>query len=247
MKLAQQITGTLNFLCRAIPSGCLFIGRLYKAVAAVARNSNKPNPSFKIRLNKGLESDLLMWKKFLEDPKFAQHREIPFTIFLGDNQQGPLLFADSTGKSSRGYGFVYPEKGLWAYGAWPTEFFKQKKPSIMLLELYAIVLAVDTWAPLLRNQQVRLRSDNMSTVYELNKKYSRKPERMALLRHLTHTCLSFKIYETTRHQPGKQNHLSDILSRGKIALFRETTKGKYQANPTPITSDLALITWKKLQ
>ena len=36
VKLLQQITGTLNFFCRAIPSGCPFIGRMYRAIAAAS-------------------------------------------------------------------------------------------------------------------------------------------------------------------------------------------------------------------
>ena len=247
VKLLQQITGTLNFFCRAIPSGCPFIGRLYKAIASVTTDGRKPNPKFKVRVNKGMEEDTRMWLKFLTDPTFAQHREIPFTTFLGKTEDGPLIYADSAGCATKGFGCIFPEKGLWMFGAWPREFFIQRKPNIMLLELYVIVVAVDTWAPLLRNKHVRLRSDNMSSVYELNKKSSRKTERMALLRHLMHTCLSFQIYVTARHEPGKQNILSDILSRGKVKLFREKTKGKFRATPTPLTSSLVPISWKKLE
>ena len=246
VKLLQQTTGTLNFFCRAIPSGRPFIGRLYKAIASVTADGRKPNPKFKVRVNKGMEEDTRMWLKFLTDPTFAQHREIPFTTFLGRTEDGPLIYADSAGCATKGFGCIFPEKGLWTFGAWPREFFIQRKPNIMLLELYAIVVAVDMWAPLLRNKHVRLRSDNMSSVYELNKKSSRKTECMALLRHLTHTCLSFQIYVTARHEPGKQNVLSDILSRGKVKLFREKTKGRFRANPTPLTSSLVPISWKKL-
>ena len=187
-----------------------------------------------------------MWVKFLTDQDFAQHREIPFTTFLRGSDSGPLIYADSAGCATKGFGCVFPEKGLWAFGAWPREFFAEMKPNIMLLELYVVIVAVDIWAPHLRNKQIRLRSDNMSTVYELNKKSSRKPERMALLRHLTHTCLYFQIYVTAHHHPGKQNVLSDILSRGKVQLFKEKMQGKFQEHPMSLTSSLVLITWKKL-
>ena len=176
VRLLQQITGTLNFFCHAIPSGYLFIGRMYKAIATVTIEGNKPNPKFKIRVNKGIEDDVRMWLKFLMDPSFARHREIPFTTFLGRMEDGPLIYVDSAGCTTKGFRCIFPEHRLWAFGAWPRDFFTQKKPNIMLLELYAIVIAVDTWAPLLRNKHVRLRSDNMSTVYELNKKSSRKVE-----------------------------------------------------------------------
>ena len=246
VKLLQQITGTLNFFCRAIPSGHPFIGRLYKAITTVTTEGRKPNPKFKIRVNKGMEDDIRMWLRFLTDPTFAKHREIPFTTFLGKMDDGPLIYADCVGCATKGFSCIFPEQGLWAFGPWPREFFCQRKPNIMLLELYAIVVVVDIWASLLRNKHVRLRSDNMSTVYELNKKSSRKVECMALLWHLTHTCLSFQIYVTARHEPGKQNILSDILSRGKVRLFKEKTQGKFREYPTPLTLSLVPISWKKL-
>ena len=167
---------------------------MYKAIASVGKEGKKPNPNFKIRVNRGIEQDLQMWIKFLTESAFTQHREIPFTAFLGEKESGPLIFTDSAGKIMRGFGCVFPEKGLWTFGAWPREFILQRKPNIMLLELYTVVVVVDTWAPLLRNKQIHLCSDNMSTVYELNKKSSHNIECMALICHLTHTCLFFQIY-----------------------------------------------------
>ena len=147
---------------------------MYKAIATVSSEGKKPNPNFKIRVNKGIKEDLRMWVKFLTKPSFAQHREIQFTTFLGGSENGPLIYTDSARCTTKGFGCMFPEKELWTFGAWPREFFLQKKPNIMLLELYAIVVAMDMWAPLLRNKQIRLCSDNMSTVYKLNKKSSHK-------------------------------------------------------------------------
>ena len=126
VKLMQQLTGTLNFLCRAIHSGRPFIGRMYRALATVAAGGAKPNPSFKIRLNKGLREDLAMWKKFLGDLTFPKHREIPFTIFLGDNQQGPLIFVDSAGKASRGFGFVFLRRDCGLVDLGRENFFSKE-------------------------------------------------------------------------------------------------------------------------
>ena len=132
---------------------------MYKAKASVATEGKKVNPNFKVRLNRGIQEDLAMWVKFLTKPSFAQHREIPFTTFLEGSDSGPLIYADSAGCVTKGFGCVFPEKGLWTFGSWPGGFFAQKKPNIMLLELYTIVTAVDTWAPLLKHKQIRLHSD----------------------------------------------------------------------------------------
>ena len=125
----------------------------------------------------------------------------------------------------RGFGCVFPEKGLWTFGAWPREFILQRKPNIMLLELYRVVVVVDTWAPLLRNKQIHLCSDNMSTVYELNKKSSHNIEHMALICHLTHTCLFFQIYMwcLSRAQEAKLFQQYFIM-RENTALQREDTR-----------------------
>ena len=79
-----------------------------------------------------------------------------------------------------------------------------QKPSIQLLELYALVIAIDIWAPLLKGKHVRLRSDNMSTVFEINKKSSCNEEHLALLRHMTRTCLTFQVYLTACHKEGRK-------------------------------------------
>ena len=170
----QQLTGLLNFLCRAVPAGRPFLGRMYKLISQAApahlRNTTyTPNPNFKIHLNQGVVEDLHAWLDFLTNDNFQIHREVPFTSFLGKHEKGPLIYADASGKSSLGWGSIFPKKRMWMYGKWHLSLFAERKPSIQLLELYALVVAVDVWVLLLQNKQIRLRSDNWSTVCELNK------------------------------------------------------------------------------
>ena len=102
VKELQKITGILNFLCKAVPSGRPFLRRLYdlqaKVVPASLRHlpGVKANPKFKIRLDKGATKDLVMWLRFLQTDSMSIHREVPFTQFIGC-KQGPLLFANASG------------------------------------------------------------------------------------------------------------------------------------------------------
>ena len=143
----QQLTGLLNFICKAVPCGCPFLCRLYDLQAKVLPLQTVPctkqNPHYKICLDKGAWQDLLMWENFLSSPDFLIHREVKFLHLISQNNQGLQIFADAAGNATLGFGCIFPKKGIWAYACWPLGFFKQQTPSISLLELYAIVIAVE--------------------------------------------------------------------------------------------------------
>ena len=189
-----------------------------------------------------------MWKKFLSNPDFQIHREVKFPHLLSESNQGPQIFADATGNAMLGFGCIFPEKGIWAYACWPLGFFKQQTPSISLLELYAIVIAVEMWAHLLQGKQICLCSDNEATVFCINKKSSKNQECMFLIRHLTLTCMKFQIYVTAQHYQGKRNVLVDVLSRGKIQHFHKLSHTlSMNPNPTLLPATLWPISWQLLQ
>ena len=143
---------------------------------------------------------------------------------------------------------VYPEKGLWAHGRWPLSFFKHQTPSIALLELFTIVIAVEMWAPLLQGKQIHLCFDNEATVFCLNKKSSKNNECMFLICHLTLTCMQFQIYVTAQHYLGKKNILVDALSWGKIHQFHHLAQQLHviEVLPTQLLSSLWPLSWKML-
>ena len=247
----QSLTGLLNFLCKAVPAGRAFLRRIYnlqsKAIPSRFRsNTCRPNLDFKVRLDSASIKDLKMWQLFLakDSDKF---RKLPFLRFLEPGNSGTKVFSDASGNCNLGFGAYLPETQEWFYGRWPVRFFKIRKPSINLLELYAIVLAVDVWKNHFRGQHIRLNSDNSATVHMINNKSSKVKENMMLIRHLTIICMNFQIYVTARYHKGKLNKESDSLSRGKIRLFKRLTK--YQANPRPtsIRSKIYPISWRTLR
>ena len=254
IKQIQKLTGLLNFICKAVPCRHPFLHWLYNLQAKalpshVRAPCAKPKPHHKVCLDRGLQKDLLMWKHFLADPDFQMHREVKFIHLISELNQGLQIFVDAASNALLSFGCIFPEQGLWAHGHWLISFFKQQKPSISLLELFAIVIAVDMWAPMLQGKQIRLHSDNEATVFCLNKKSSKNRKCMYLLRHLTLTCMQFQIYVTVQHYQGKRNILADALSRGKIQSFCQLSETTHpmSCNLTLLPASLWPISWKMLR
>ena len=107
VKSLQNMTGLLNFICRAVPCGWPFLCRLYNLQAkAYSHHTNashpKPKPHHKVCLDNGSRQDPLMWRQYLSDPTFQIHREVKFLQLL-DSNQAPQIFADATGSALLGF------------------------------------------------------------------------------------------------------------------------------------------------
>ena len=188
-----------------------------------------------------------MWKKILSSLDFLIHREVKFLHLISQNNQGPQIFADMAGNATLGFSCIFPKKGIWVYACWPLGFFKQQTPSISLLELYAIVIAVEMWAPLIQGKQICLCSNNEATVFCINKKSSTNQECMFLICHLTLTYMKFQIYVIAQHYHGKRNVLADALSRGKIQHFHQLSCTlSMNPKPTLLPTTLWPISWQLL-
>ena len=203
----QSITGLLNFACSVVQPGRAFLRRL------IQLTMGKTRPSHFINLTKGSKDDLRMWLSFL-----AQFNGK--SVFLSEVWLSSVklkLYTDAA--QSLGYGAIF--RRSWFYGEWPTEW---KKYSISVLELYPIVLAVETWANTMANQCVLLYTDNEAIVSVINKQTARDPILMILVRRLVLTSLRFNILFQAIHIPGVTNTLPDLLSRLQVEKFRKLAK-----------------------
>ena len=131
---------------------------------------------------------------------------------------GPELFAHVAGVPNLGIGFAFIEH--WGYARWPITFFVQKRPSIALLELCMVVVAIDTLGPFMEGKQICLQSDNEAVVYAINKSSSKCPFCMTLIRHLTLTCMQFQIHLVAVNLVGISNKTVDSLSRFNLSRFQ---------------------------
>ena len=113
--------------------------------------------------------------------------------------------------------------GRYAYAAWQDNFIASE-PSIALLELSGIVLAVATWADKLRKKSITVHSDNQAAVAIVNSFTSGCKRCMTLVRILVEVLMKFDIKLKALYVPGINNELADSLSRLKIDLFFKQAK-----------------------
>ena len=138
------------------------------------------------------------------------------------------LYTDAA--ASRGYGAVF--RRSWFYGEWPPSW---KTHNITFLELYPIVLAVETWASAFSNRCILFFTDNEAVVSVVNRQSPKDQMIMVLVRRLVLICLKFNIVFQAKHIPGVSNTLADLLSRLKLDRFKELTGDAMDTLPTPVS------------
>lgn len=215
----QSLIGMLNFACRAIAPGRPFCRRLINATKGIEK------PHHHLRITKGMKNDLEMWKIFFQNFNGIQC----FPDRCWSTNEEVQLFTDS----AQGFGFGIYFAGKWGSGKWPDNWHtKGYTGDITVLELFPIVAALFMWAEQLQNKRLRFRCDNMSVCHILNKMTSKSDLVMVLLRNLTIKCLRFNVVLRAEHVPGKQNTITDALSRFQMDRFRRLAP---DAEPTPCT------------
>ena len=81
--------------------------------------------------------DLRIWKTFLSQPEAFSR---PFMDFNVKSAKDIGMFSDTSGSIEKGAG-AYCGKH-WTVCQWDKTWFKQAKPSIEYLELYAVTISV---------------------------------------------------------------------------------------------------------
>ena len=145
IKKIQQLAGSLNFLCQALLAGRPFLASLYPLTRF--NNGEKRRAGNHRRLSKETYLDLTMFKSFLDIYGEEKLHTVPFLRQLNIEQDNIQLYADAAGASDKGLGCYY--EGQWFQGKWQdtTLFHNGYTPNIALLEMLAIVIAFELWAP----------------------------------------------------------------------------------------------------
>ena len=220
LKQLQELLGFLNFICKVVVPGRVFLRRLTDLTKGLQ------SPNHFIRLTKAARSDLSTWLSFLQ-----AHNGIsilrPLRWVTSTNLQ---LYSDSAGSC----GFAAVLGSHWISGPFPDDW---KSFHISILELYPILLAIFTWAPLLANKCIIFHCDNLNVVYAINSQTSKQPTLMILLRKLVLACLNFNILFTAKHIKGKHNVIPDFISRFQMQHARQLAPW-LDLHPTPIPEEL---------
>ena len=220
LKDLQSLLGLLNFCCKVVVPGRCFLRRLYDLTKSVS------NPSHRITLTKESRKDLKAWQIFVDNFNgkllLQEHRWV--------TSDSLHFYTDASG--TFGYGAVF--KTHWFYGPWQDH---QLSNGITWKELFPIVLAIDTWGPLLQNKCITLHSDNYAVVYILNKQTTKNACVIHLVRRFVISCMKYNLLIKAVHVPGKFNQLPDALSRFQIAKFHSLAPWMDE-KPTPVPNHL---------
>ena len=245
-RYAQQLAGSLNFLCQALPVGRPFLASLYRLTKF--NNGEKRRAGNHRTLPKETYLDLTMFKCFLDTYADEKLHTVPFLRRLSVDLDNIHIYADAAGALDKGLGCYY--NGQWFQGKWQntTLFHNGYTPNIALLELLAIVIAFDLWAPHLRGRTITLQSNNTATCNFINNKKGNIPAAMKLLRHLALQCLHFQVNVKAVHIAGKCNVNADLISRNLMEeFFSKNPTVQKELQPPPPTLWPPLWTKKEME
>ena len=217
----QKLCGFLNFIGRCIIPGRAFTRRLYTLTA---------NPKLKqhhhVKIDAETRCDLVIWQSFINDASIYSRPFLDYSRHLVANQLD--FFTDASGK--HGFGGVC--SNAWMYGVWP-EWLLQLKPSIEYQELYAVVAAALAWLSRFSNNRIIIFCDNQSVVHMINNTSSSCPNCMLLIRILVLHSLKYNIRVFARYVNTKLNRCADLISQGKIQLFKSEFEHELHSTEIP--------------
>ena len=149
------------------------------------------------------------------------------------------LFTDSAGGKGRRFGIYFG--GKWAHACWLTSWQNSDILSdITFLEPFPEVVALNIWGTDLKNKKILFHIDNMSVVIIINKKSSKSPRIMTLVRKLVLACLDYNILLKVEHISGHLNCVADSLSRFNFQKFK-TLCPTADERPCQIPSQLCTV------
>ena len=156
IKQIQKAAGTLNFLCQAFPAGRPFLQSLYKLTRA-HRPGQLVKQHHHCSITAEVAADMTMFRSFITECVAECVKTVPFLSRLGIYNMDLQLFADAAGNYATG-GLACLFENQWTAASWKqTNIFHYGfRPNIALLEMLAIVMAVEIWGPCLAGKTIIL-------------------------------------------------------------------------------------------
>ena len=218
IKFIERLTGTLNFLVKAIVPSRTFIRGMYSKIHLKDAQGRDLKPFHHISLNKEFIGDCLIWQKFLElgatDSRLVCR---PFIDVNKFTHAKILNFYSDT--SMHGMGAIFGTR--WLYCKWDKQFLELEKPTIEYLELFALVSAILVWGNNrhLCNTKIVIFCDNQIVREYVNNLTAGNRQCLKLLRILALDNLKFNRRVKIIYVKSKTNVLSDAISRADFTTF----------------------------
>ena len=212
----ESLIGHLHHAAKVVWPGRTFVRRMIDLLCCFRK------PDHPIRLNCEFRRDLDWWHTFISSWNGVSFWLYPGVPVVSDVE----VVSDASG--AIGYGAFYNRE--WFNGVWMES---QRSESIAYKELFPIVLAANVWGSSWAKQHVLFRSDNEAVVSILNRRTSKIPILMRLLRNLLLSAARLNFSFSSEHIPGVHNTTADALSRFNWQEFHRVAPMAQQA-PTPI-------------
>ena len=220
----QQLTGLLNFLCRAVVPGRAFTREMYSHIKTTTKSGRKLKSYHHVSLDKNFSQDCKTWLLFPNNinNKTIARPFIDLEVFITSEQIN--FYTDAS--NALGFGCVFGKEYTW--GVWEKSFIKKCDPSIAYLELYALVTEVLVWSDKLCNRRIIIFCNNQATVEMVNKGASSCKNCQHLLRILTLDNMLINRRVSVKYVQTLLNKRADALSCLKFKTFFELSPGSSQ-------------------
>lgn len=202
-KELHSLIGKLQFSAAVIIPGKAFLSGLRKLYY-----ESDGNDSHNVTLPNEICIDLLWWLTALK-----HLNGIPLKIPAGISLPEIHLFTDA---SLFAVGGIL-NNSCYAYRlpCWN----ELRNCHIAIIELYAVVIAITTWAKDLREKHVKINIDSRHCKAALQKMNDKNKTMMTFVRFISMKSLEFKFTYELNWIPSKQNELADSLSRLNFKKF----------------------------
>ena len=214
----QSLIGHLVHACQVLPLGKAFLNHLFHL-------ANSTHPGHTRRLNCLARADITWWQIMCDG-----WSGILFHQFLQLHQPAHHLFTDAS--------------GTWGCGVWSAPFWfnlqwSEGNPlhSIVLKELFPVVLACAGWGRRWTVTYIPCHSDNVAAVSQVNRLHARDHLASHLLRCLALFMAKFDFSLRAVHIAGRLNTGADYLSRGRVQPF-VTIHSSASHFPTQVPQEL---------
>lgn len=212
-KELECLNGLLAHCSQIVQGGRVFTRRcfdMYQCIVACGHH--------RIKISVGMTCDLQWWADYA--PYFNGESLIPFELYPDK------IWTDA---SMKGFGAVMGVD--WLAGDWgntlvaielspgcehfaqPPALDENQSTNINVLELFAVIAALERWATLLGNHSVTLMTDNTQVLSMLTHNTSVNKQCMNWLRRLFWLCMHHNIKIIPSYVPSEQNVAADSLSR----------------------------------
>ena len=212
IRFIQSLTGTLNFMHKAIVPGRAFTRGMYTKFKTTDSRGNQLKQHHHIWLDSEFVRDCRVWVWFLENNRL-QALCRPFEDFNPDKVIKILKFTlDALLNPKLAMGAVYNQQ--WVYAQWDADFIIQEKPSIEFLQLYTLVVGLKIWGnhEELINCRITIFCDNEAVVNMVNKLTSSCKQCMKVIHIVALDNLVKTRRVVVKHIRLEENILSDTLS-----------------------------------